>query len=87
MAASFKVECFREQRLGIVLDPCKGSSYYYVKNLFSKSQSAGNRNVRTTADALERRRHSTPFSVDHFWCRQLRAASLGVRVPGSASYL
>ena len=48
MATSFKVECFREQRLGIVLDPCKGSSYYYVKNDFSKDQSIENQNVRTT---------------------------------------
>lgn len=35
MKTSFKVECFREQRLGTVLYPCKSSNYSYAKIIFS----------------------------------------------------
>lgn len=34
MKTSFKAECFREQRLGTVLNPRKGGNPYYVKTLF-----------------------------------------------------
>lgn len=35
MGTSFEAEGFREQRLGIVLDPRKGSNYCHVKILLS----------------------------------------------------
>lgn len=49
MEASFKVDCFKEPRLGTVLDPCKGSNESCVKILFSivgENQSNDHQNVR-----------------------------------------
>lgn len=51
MKASFKTECFRVHRLGTILDPWKGSNYYYVKILFSvvvEIQNIDNQNIRIT---------------------------------------
>lgn len=60
----FKVECYSEQSLGIVLDPDKNSSYYYVKILLSVTRTRVSIIKMSTfpGAVLERSRHSTELS-------------------------
>lgn len=71
MEASFKVECFREPRLGTILDPCKGSNDSCVKILFSivgENQSIDHQNVRITWSSPG---EAEPVHSNHF-CKVVR---------------
>lgn len=84
MEMPFKVECYREQSLGIVLDPYKNSSYYYVKIVLSviRTRVSIIKMSNFPGVVLERSRHSTKLSQ-----QTLTRTPSGIQMQGSPWYL
>lgn len=65
MEMPFKVECYSDQSPGVVLDPYKNSSYYYMKILLSviRTRVSIIKMFHFPGAVLERSRHSTKLSL------------------------